>query len=194
MPHIVDHRAYPGRVWIFLRPACVVLVVTLAVSGCTASPSTKNEATPPVTASAGTVQPSRTPSPTPTPAKVTASPRPTTAKPAPSKAPAAVPKLNATASISIASVDRNTGELVVGGYVTGVFEDGGDCAFGVTSSTDSTPVVLHTIGVANVDATSCGSTSIPKDQLNAGTYTVTLTYTNGAGTTSSSSISVKVAS
>jgi hypothetical protein len=180
---------------LFARSLALACAAIVALSGCTgtdpkpsisATHSTKVTAPPIATPTPSTVPTQRT---TPTPA-----PTPTTTKPAPAKLPPVLPKLNATASISIAAVDRNTGELVVGGYVTGVFEDGGDCAFSVTGSAGGTPILVHTTGVANVDSTSCGSTSIPKSQLKAGTYTVALTYTNGGGTASSSSVTVKVAS
>jgi hypothetical protein len=105
-----------------------------------------------------------------------------------------LPKLNATASISIAAVDSKTGDLIVGGFVAGVFEDGGDCAYSVKSSAGGAPLSVHTTGVANVDTTSCGSTSISKDQLKAGTYTVVLTYTDGGGTATSNPMAVKVTS
>lgn len=78
--------------------------------------------------------------------------------------------------------------------MAGVFEDGGDCAYSATSSAGGAPLSVHTTGVANVDTTSCGSTSIPKSQLRAGTYTVTLTYTNTHGTAVSTPMTVKVAS
>ena len=141
-------------------------------------------------------QPSASPSLTATPVKTTPSPSPTTTKPAPlpPSSPHSVPKLDATVSISIAAVDPSSGELVVGGYVTGVFENGGACAYSATSPAGGAPLSVHTTGVANVDTTSCGSTSFPKDQLRAGTYTVTLTYTNGHGAAVSSPVTVKVTS
>lgn len=78
--------------------------------------------------------------------------------------------------------------------MAGVFEDGGDCAYNATSSAGGAPLSVHTTGVANVDTTSCGSTSVPKDRLRTGTYTVVLTYTNSRGTTTSSPMTVKVTS
>ncbi len=175
------------------RSLAIVCAAMVTLSGCTGTDPTPNVSATSSTRVTSSPIATSMPSPVPT-ERTTPTPTPTraTEEPAPSTAPPGVPKLNATASISIAAVDPSNGELVVGGYVTGLFEDGGDCLYSVTRSTGGTPVALHTTGVANVDSTSCGSTSIPKDQLKAGTYTVVLTYANGDGAATSSPMSVDV--
>lgn len=103
-----------------------------------------------------------------------------------------MPVLDAVASLSRATIDPDSGDLLLGGFVSGLFEDGGDCLYEVTGSGGTKPLSVHTTGVANVDTTSCGSTSIPRDQLRAGTYTVELTYQNGNGATTSDPMTVTV--
>jgi len=167
----------------------------VALSGCSfgQSPAPEpsgtfdNTATPP-----GTVTESATPSTAPTERTTpTPAPDPTTTKPGPSTSPA---KLDAVASLSRASIDPSTGDLLLGGFVVGVFEDGGTCIFTASPSSGAVPLVVTTTGVANVDSTSCGSTSLPKDRIQAGTYTVVLTYQNGNGATTSAPMTVKVTS
>lgn len=99
----------------------------------------------------------------------------------PSPAAPSDPKLlNASALITLATVDPDNGGLLVGGYVSGVTEDGGDCQYIVTSA-KANPLTIHKDGVENNGSTSCGSTTIPKDLVPSGTYTVILKYLNNVG-------------
>jgi len=178
-----------------LGVACLGIVAMLATSGCSSSdPQPDAMVTAPVSKSA-------VPSP-PTPTADTASPSPspspsaaTTDEPGDSpdtSAPAPVPSLPAVASLTRATIDPNTGDLLLGGFVDGIFEDGGDCIYTITGSAGGAPLSVQTTGVANVDTTSCGSTYIPRDQLRVGTYTVVLTYQNDRGATTSDPMTVKV--
>jgi len=100
--------------------------------------------------------------------------------------------LDASAVLTIADVDVVTGDLVVGGYVSGVFEDGGSCTYAITDTQSGTVVSARTTGVANNDTTSCGSASVSAEQVPAGTYDVVLIYANADGRTSSQPIRVEV--
>lgn len=98
----------------------------------------------------------------------------------------------ASAQVSLATVDPSTGGLLVGGFVTGVFEDGGACTFSVTPSSNGAPQSAFTTGIANVDSTSCGTVLIDSHKIFAGTYTVVLTYRNDEGQVSSAPTTVEV--
>lgn len=89
-------------------------------------------------------------------------------------------------------MDSSTGNLIVGGFVTGVLEDDRECAFTAAPTNGGPGIVVRTTGVANVDNTSCGSTTIPASQLSSGTYEVTLTYRNTAGRVTSTPLAVEV--
>lgn len=95
----------------------------------------------------------------------------------------------AAAVITLATQDPDTGGLLVGGYVDGVVEDGGDCSFDVTAS-NGRAIDVHTEGVENSGSTSCGSTVIPAASVPSGTYTVVLRYSSHGGTAASAPVTV----
>lgn len=102
-----------------------------------------------------------------------------------------IPTLTGASSIvSLATKDPSGGGILVGGYVTGVLEDGGECTFTVTPSTGEAALVARTTGTADVDSTSCGSTTVALSHT--GTFQVVLTYSNGDGQTSSPAVSVVI--
>jgi len=80
----------------------------------------------------------------------------------------------------------------VGGFVTGIFEDGGECTFSVTPTTSGTPQLVLTTGIANVDSTSCGTALIDARKITRGTYTVVLTYRNHEGQVASAPATVDI--
>ncbi len=170
----------------------------LAVSGCSGSDpevSVSPTASPTVSISPSvSSSPSASPTPTVAPSEQP-TPTPTTSPPRPNPEPTpAKPQLDATATVSIATVDPSTGNLIVGGYVTGVFEDGGTCIFTVAPATGGIPLVATTTGLRNIDSTSCGSTSFTPDRFGAGTYSVVLGYQNSKGSTASTPVSMEVSS
>lgn len=170
-----------------LAVVCVGIVAMLATSGCSGSdPKPDPVVTVRVTESA-----SPTPTATPTPTV-----SPTLSAPAQNDTPTAAPGVpvltSAIATVSLASIDANTGGLFVGGYVVGVFEDGGSCTFTVTPVGGGAPLTVQTTGRINVDTTSCGSSLISADSLQPGNYTVTLTYQNDKGRTKSAPAAVEV--
>ena len=94
--------------------------------------------------------------------------------------------------ISIASLDSFTGNFVVGGYVTGIVEIGGDCTFIVKNKATGAEVKATSTGIDNSDATSCGSVDIPGNKIPDGEYSVVLEYSNGTGSAASSPLAVVV--
>lgn len=182
-----------------LGVACAGIVAMLAISGCSGSdPDVSVSPTASPTASISpsvSASPSASPLPSVAPSEeATPTPATSPANPAPPKPSPTTPQLDATATVSIATVDPSTGNLIVGGYVTGVFEDGGTCIFTVAPATGGIPLVATTTGLANVDSTSCGSTSFTPDRFGPGTYSVVLKYQNSKGGTASTPVSMEVAS
>ncbi len=113
-----------------------------------------------------------------------------TAKPSPATTPAPT-TLNASVLITLATVDPDTGGMLLGGYVTGVMEDGGDCQYVVTSASGDS-LTIHKDGVENNGSTSCGSTTVSPSRVPAGSYMVVLRYVNAIGTVESDAITVDI--
>lgn len=118
-----------------------------------------------------------------------------TALPTPHHAPD--PTSSATSStaafepqMSIAEFDQPNDVVVVSGYVAGVIEEGGACTFTITGP--GAPVSLQTTGEANSTTTSCGNTQTSSVGWPAGTWNVTLTYTSGNLTATSSPLKMQV--
>lgn len=114
-----------------------------------------------------------------------------TAEPTPPREDAPAPQANLTPRLTIASYDTDTAGVIVGGFVNGVVEDGGECHFIITGPSGS-EFVAQTTGVENVSTTSCGSTLIPPEVVTSGTYSVVLRYVSDRGDARSDAISVRV--
>jgi hypothetical protein len=99
--------------------------------------------------------------------------------------------LNASVLITLAAVDPDTGGLVVGGYVSGIAEDGGACRYVVTSGSGES-LTVRKDGVENQGSTSCGSATIARSDVPAGSYTVILRYANDDGEIASDPVAVFV--
>jgi hypothetical protein len=97
--------------------------------------------------------------------------------------------LKASVLITLATVDPNGGGLLLGGYVSGVAEDGGDCQYIVTPA-GGAPFTIHKTGVDNNGSTSCGSTTVPPAKVPAGSYSVTLRYVDAIGQVESDAVKV----
>ena len=165
----------------------------LAIAGCsgpgpkpdaTASTHTaRATATPQATATRIAVSPTIAVSPSQAAGIPTAAPRPP-AKPDPKT-------LKASALITLATVDPSSGGLLLGGYVSGVAEDGGDCQYIVTPA-GGAPFTIHKGGVDNNGSTSCGSTTVPPATAPAGSYSVTLRYVDAIGRVDSDAVKVNI--
>jgi len=172
-----------------LGVACAGIVAMLATSACSGS-----DPKPDVSASSDIVTMSASPSPDevdPTvPIATSQAAGIPTAKPSPATTPDPT-KLNASVLITLATVDPDTGGMLLGGYVTGVMEDGGDCQYIVTSSQGAS-LTIHKEGVENNGSTSCGSTTVSPSRVPAGTYSVTLRYANDVGEVASDAVEVDI--
>lgn len=180
-----------------LGVACVGIVAMLATSSCS-GPDPKPDpsiTTSPTAVSSPTPSEAATPSATPsaTPNSPSPSPSVESGDTGQTSSPPSVPPLKgASAQVSLATVDPSTGGLLVGGFVRGVFEDGGECSFSVTPTSGGAPQFVRTTGIANVDSTSCGSALIDASKVRSGTYTVVLTYRNDEGQVASAPAPVEV--
>lgn len=138
--------------------ALCALAIVLALTGCTAG-------TAPVDASAPA-------SAVPTPSATAKSPESADSTPAPTVEPVIV----------VAAVDVDGQHVTVSGYVAGIIEDGGTCAF-VFTADGRAPVRVTQPSAADRSSTSCGTAHVPVDQLGRGTYGVVLEYQSTAGST-----------
>lgn len=167
--------------------------IVLAMSGCTSSESGDSD-----------VSSSDIASETST-ASATASPEAgMTASPIEPSLPAGIPTsepstsgdgsaqgLDASAFVTLATADPNGEGFLVGGFVSGVAEDGGTCNFELTSASGNI-VSEERMGIENNGSTSCGSSPIPSERLAPGDYTVTLRYSNSRGEVTSEPVEVTV--
>ena len=108
--------------------------------------------------------------------------------PAPSDPVASEP----TAVVSIAAVDVDGEHVTVGGFVTGLAEDGGSCLFILTSEITNARVDASTTGIENVTTTSCGSTQVAVADLSRGPWQVVLEYRSDQLETTSEPLAVEV--
>ncbi|MCB2413604.1 hypothetical protein LGT39_12195 [Demequina sp. TTPB684] len=114
----------------------------------------------------------------------------------PSAAPTVVPPLTgpdaasstipgATVVITIATISGEPASILVGGFVSGIAEDGGQCRFVVTATDTGETASVEVPGSLNVDSTTCGSHEVFPPGSAAGEYTVRLEYSNDIGAASS---------
>lgn len=78
------------------------------------------------------------------------------------------------AVIVVAGVDQDGLGVSASGYVSGVIQSGGLCTFTFTGNGATVPVTSS--GISDRMTTSCGIVQIPRDRLQRGSWTVTLTY------------------
>jgi hypothetical protein len=98
----------------------------------------------------------------------------------------------ASAVVTLASLDPQSGTVVVGGFVTGVLEDGGTCVFTVLANDTGEAREVRTEGAMNVDSTTCGSRELEKPHSPTDDYSVTLEYTSSLGAARSAAVVVEV--
>lgn len=152
------------------------------------TPNVDGAPTPSVTATASHVA---TPTPTPSPTQ-SETPQPSHATSDPDPASPSQPVIpGAAAVVTLASLDSSKAVVVVGGFVSGVMEDGGTCTFTVTAADTGASVTFKSTGAFNVDSTTCGSHDVGAPASKSGAYSVTLEYTNAVGAVTSSPVSVE---
>jgi hypothetical protein len=82
-------------------------------------------------------------------------------------------------------------QVLAGGYVSGVIEDGGVCTLTLTQG--SARVTVEGPAMPDASTTVCGGLVVPGDQLTAGTWQATLTYASATHTGTSATAPVEVA-
>jgi hypothetical protein len=117
-----------------------------ALTGCTSAAPTATGSADPSTTSQPSAASSGTPSPAPT----------------------------IEAVLVVASVDVDGKNVSASGYIQGVIEDGGTCAF--TYEREGTTVTADHEGTADRMTTSCGLVQTPIDQFVRGSWNLTLSY------------------
>jgi len=125
-------------------------------------------------------------------ATISEAPRSPTATPHPDHSSLSQPVIpGAAAVVTLASYDTSTAGVMVGGFVSGVMEDGGTCTFTVTATDTGASATLESTGALNVDSTTCGSHEIGAPTSKSGAYSVTLKYSNAVGAVTSSPVPVE---
>jgi len=165
--------------------ACAGIAAVLVLAGCDGKPL--DPSTP-----AGSESVQSDPSPSVVSPSASAGPSlPAGIPTAPPSAPKPSSSLVGSARITLATVDPVTGGLFVGGFVSGVVEDGGDCQFVITPTAGES-MTIHQLGAENSATTSCGSVLVPAADVPSGDYSVTLVYANANGSLSSEAVAVVV--
>lgn len=136
--------------WWSARTIAACAVVALVLTGCTTAGGNASVSSSGPPATGGTATPSPTPSPSAEPEAI----------------------------IVVASVDADGKAVTTSGYVDGIIEDGGSCAFTLTSG--GAGVTTTTVGRSDTSTTSCGQGITPIEKLSRGTWNVVLTYTTVA--------------
>ena len=79
----------------------------------------------------------------------------------------------------------------VGGYVTGVVEDGGVCTLTLTKG--GRTVTGSTNALPDASTTACGAVTVPGDQVSAGTWQAVLSYSSAGHSGTAEAVDVEVA-
>lgn len=82
------------------------------------------------------------------------------------------------------------GQVLAGGYVSGVLEDGGVCTLTLTQG--SATVAVEAPAAADATTTVCGGLAVDGSRLGAGTWQAVLTYVSAAHTGTSPAVAVEV--
>jgi|GEM_PF-1658759 len=171
-----------------LSLACPLIPLVLGLSACTTSADTDELSPSAVVPTGGSTFPTPPVTQDPHPSFPAGIP---TADPVPPSDDAPAPHVDLSPRLTIATYDTSAGGWLVGGFVSGVVEDGGECMFTVTGA-DGSEFVAQTVGVENVGTTSCGSTAIPAADVPSGEYSIVLRYVSDRGEARSDAVSVRV--
>lgn len=171
--------------------ASVALLVCAlaALTGCdaTTSASPSAEATPTRSPSSGPSPTASAPSTNPAPSASTPEGDDEAVDPG-AEAPAEPAGVAVT--LTFAGWNTNTASIEVGGYVSGVIENGGTCTVRLVHEGSTVEVT----GSASADATTttCDMLSVPADRVTSGAWTAELAYTSAAATGTSAPTEVLV--
>jgi hypothetical protein len=81
-------------------------------------------------------------------------------------------------------------EAEIGGFVSGVVEDGGTCT--LTLSKGGETVSAEAEGMADASTTSCGEVAVGADRLSAGTWEAVLSYASATSAGSAEPVRIEV--
>ncbi|MCI2148730.1 hypothetical protein [Bifidobacterium crudilactis] len=96
----------------------------------------------------------------------------------------------ATADVRLSWVDVADGSLTANGWVSNIVQNNGQCT--LSASKDGVVRQSSGNGLSSGTTTSCGTLTIPRDQLGTGTWTVTLSYASDQAAGASKAQSVKI--
>jgi hypothetical protein len=83
-----------------------------------------------------------------------------------------------------------THEVMVGGYVQGVIEDGGTCTLTLTSG--SSTATGESRAHADATTTTCGAVTVPASRVSAGTWNAVLSYRSPKHSGTAPAVTVQV--
>ena len=82
-------------------------------------------------------------------------------------------------------------QVLVGGYVAGIVEDGGTCTLTLTQG--GTTVTEQVQATADASSTACGAITVSGDRLAGGTWQAVLSYASGSHAGAAPAVPVEVA-
>jgi hypothetical protein len=128
-------------------------------------------------------------SPTPT---ASVGPDPDDGQPVVTDEPVVVTTAEVPVSVTFYGWNPDTQAVEVGGYVTGVVEDGGTCTLTLTKGGKT--VTGSTKALPDASTTACGAVTVPGDEVSAGTWRAVLSYSSAGHTGTAEAVDVEVTS
>lgn len=101
-------------------------------------------------------------------------PDPDTGQPVATDEPVVATGSEVAVTATYAEWDASLGQVVVGGYVAGVVENGGTCTLTLTQGGKTATRTVD--AAADASTTVCGAVSVDGDELAAGTWSAVLSY------------------
>ena len=94
--------------------------------------------------------------------------------------------------MTIAGVDVDGAHVSVSGYVTGIIENDGTCAYVATAVSSGKAVTIPGSGISNVQNTSCGTSQEPIASFSKGGWTVVLHYSSPSADVTSPALNMEI--
>jgi hypothetical protein len=126
----------------------------------------------------------------PSPARVTAPANPQSGQTLATDPPVHVTGADVRVVTTFHDWNATTRQVMVGGYVQGVIEDGGTCTLTLTSG--SSRAVGHTAAHADATTTTCGAVTVPGSGLAPGTWQAVLSYSSPKHSGAAAPVTVEV--
>lgn len=173
----------PRRTKVIAVAVAVLAVAALAAGGVAVALHAQDAAAPSSAAATSTSRAADTSAPVTQPAAETSA-SPTTST---TRAPLPNPDAVATDTvvpqtglvITYASVEKSTGDVVIGAYMAGILEDGGTCAVAMTQG--GRTLTAQSRAAADATTTDCGQLRIPAGSVSPGTWRANVSYSSPAG-------------